>query len=114
MADVRLFSAKPYDRPGFEAANSEHGHALTYLDVRLGPDTDDPAAGADATVLVLLERGAGAKDAAKHLTARGYRLRRVGPQGRLNAFICPRGFEGAESRCEIRTDPRGLGYAEGK
>ena len=48
MADVRLFSAKPYDRAGFEAANVGHGHVLTYLDVRLGPDTVDLAAGADA------------------------------------------------------------------
>lgn len=48
MADVRLFSAKAYDRPGFDAANGEHGDQVVYLDTRLGPDTVDLAAGADA------------------------------------------------------------------
>lgn len=48
MADVRLFSAKAYDRTGFDAANGEHGDQVVYLDTRLGPDTVDLAAGADA------------------------------------------------------------------
>ncbi|MCB0967330.1 MAG: 2-hydroxyacid dehydrogenase [Ilumatobacter sp.] len=48
MADVRLFSAKPYDRHGFDTANADHGHQLTYLETRLGPDTVDLAAGAPA------------------------------------------------------------------
>jgi len=48
MADVRIFSAKTYDRPGFDAANADRGHDLTYLDTRLGPDTVELATGADA------------------------------------------------------------------
>lgn len=63
---------------------------------------------------VLVERGAAGDAVAKRLRAKGHAVERVAPLGRLNAFICPAGFEGAESRCEIRTDPRGLGFAEGK
>lgn len=48
MADVRLFSSKPYDHDGFETANQQHGHDLTFLETRLGPDTVDLAAGAAA------------------------------------------------------------------
>ncbi len=48
MADVRLFSSKPYDHAGFDGANADHGHSLTYLETRLGPDTVDLAAGAPA------------------------------------------------------------------
>ncbi len=48
MADIRLFSAKAYDRPGFDTANAAHRHELTYLDTKLGPDTVELAAGADA------------------------------------------------------------------
>jgi D-lactate dehydrogenase len=46
MADIRMFSAKPYDRRWFDAANTEH--AITYLDARLDPSTVDLASGADA------------------------------------------------------------------
>ncbi|MAT05068.1 MAG: hydroxyacid dehydrogenase [Acidimicrobiaceae bacterium] len=48
MAEVRLFSSKAYDRDGFDAANRQHGHDLTYLETRLGPDTVDLAVGAPA------------------------------------------------------------------
>ncbi|MDH3240565.1 MAG: gamma-glutamyltransferase family protein [Alphaproteobacteria bacterium] len=63
---------------------------------------------------VAVEDRRGAADIAKRLRAKGHRVDIVGPLGRLNAFICPRGFDGPESRCEVRTDPRGLGFAEGK
>ena len=46
MADIRMFSTKPYDRRGFEAANDSH--SLTFLDARLDPTTVELAAGADA------------------------------------------------------------------
>ena len=63
---------------------------------------------------VMLERGAASEAIAKGLRAKGHAVTAVAPLGRVNAFICPRGFEGATSRCEIRTDPRGLGFAQGK
>ena len=63
---------------------------------------------------VLVENRPGGAEIAKRLRAKGHKVEMVGSLGRLNAFICPRGFEGSESRCEIRTDPRGFGYAEGK
>jgi D-lactate dehydrogenase len=46
MADIRVFSAKPYDRAGFDAANQ--GHDLVHLDARLDMSTVDLATGADA------------------------------------------------------------------
>lgn len=46
MADIRMFSTKPYDRVGFDAAN--RGHVLTYLDARLDASTVNLAAGANA------------------------------------------------------------------
>ncbi len=63
---------------------------------------------------VAVERRPGADAVVKALRAKGHQVARVPPLGRLNALICPRGFEGPESRCEVRTDPRGLGFAEGK
>ncbi len=48
MADVRIFSTKPYDRDGFDSLNERHGHQLTFLDARLEPSTVELAAGADA------------------------------------------------------------------
>lgn len=63
---------------------------------------------------VMVERGPAGDAVAKNLRAKGHAVERTAPFGRLNAFICPRGFEGEASRCEIRTDPRGLGFAEGK
>jgi len=46
MTDIRFFSAKPYDRPGFDQANASGEHAITYLDPRLDIATVDLAAGA--------------------------------------------------------------------
>ncbi len=63
---------------------------------------------------VLVERGPAGAAIVKSLISKGHLVQRAGPLGRLNAFICPRGFEGAASRCEVRTDPRGLGFAAGK
>lgn len=48
MTELRMFSAKAYDRRAFEAANAEHGHDLTFLDVRLDPQTVGLAAGSPA------------------------------------------------------------------
>jgi D-lactate dehydrogenase len=47
MTDLRLFSAKPYDRRSFEAANADRA-SLTFLESRLEPSTAGLAAGADA------------------------------------------------------------------
>jgi gamma-glutamyltranspeptidase len=63
---------------------------------------------------VSVETRPGGAEIAKRLRAKGHKVGMVGALGRLNAFICPRGFEGTQSRCEVRTDPRGLGFAEGK
>jgi D-lactate dehydrogenase len=46
VADIRMFSTKPYDRIGFDAANGDHH--ITYLDARLDASTVELAAGADA------------------------------------------------------------------
>ncbi len=50
MADIRVFSTKPYDRDGFDAANQQLAspHDLVYLDARLEPSTAELAVGADA------------------------------------------------------------------
>ena len=64
--------------------------------------------------LVMVERGTAGEAVAKSLRAKGYTVKAVPPLGHLNAFICPRGFEGPTSKCEIRTDPRGSGFAQGK
>jgi D-lactate dehydrogenase len=48
MAEVRLFSAKQFDRSGFERANAVHGHELGFLEPRLGVDTVELANGAPA------------------------------------------------------------------
>jgi gamma-glutamyltranspeptidase/glutathione hydrolase len=63
---------------------------------------------------VVVEQRPGGAAIAKRLRSKGHEVEMVAPMGRLNAFICPRGFEGAESRCEVRTDPRAPGFAEGK
>lgn len=48
---VAMFSAKPYDRRSFAAANERHGHAIQFLEPRLGPDTAVLARGAPAVCL---------------------------------------------------------------
>ena len=48
MAEIRIFSTKPYDRAGFAAANERFGHDLTFLDARLDLATAELAAGAPA------------------------------------------------------------------
>ena len=37
--ELRLFSAKSYDRDSFDAVNVAAGHDLSYVDARLTPDT---------------------------------------------------------------------------
>lgn len=48
MSEIRVFSAKSYDREGFTQANERHGHDLVFLDARLEPATVELAAGAPA------------------------------------------------------------------
>ena len=48
MAQLRVFSTKPYDRAGFEAANRQRVHDVVYLDARLDASTVELAVGADA------------------------------------------------------------------
>jgi len=48
MAEIRIFSTKPYDRAGFAAANEQFGHDLAFLDARLDLATAELAAGAPA------------------------------------------------------------------
>ena len=45
---VAVFSAKPYDQHFLDAANRSAGHALTYFDARLSPQTCKLASGAGA------------------------------------------------------------------
>ncbi|WP_367281770.1 2-hydroxyacid dehydrogenase [Ilumatobacter sp.] len=42
-----MFSAKSYDRVGFDAANADHGHDIVYLEPRLDCQTVGLAAGAE-------------------------------------------------------------------
>ena len=48
MARLRVFSTKPYDRVGFDAANRQQVHEVVYLDARLDASTVELAVGADA------------------------------------------------------------------
>lgn len=43
--EIAVFSAKPYDRASFEAANAEHGHGLDFLEARLDLETSILARG---------------------------------------------------------------------
>ena len=43
--NVAFFSTKPYDRRFFTAANAPHGHAITFLEPRLTPETASLAHG---------------------------------------------------------------------
>lgn len=45
---VAVFSAKPYEIEPLRTANAGHGHDLTLLEARLGPDTVTLATGCDA------------------------------------------------------------------
>jgi gamma-glutamyltranspeptidase/glutathione hydrolase len=63
---------------------------------------------------VVVEDSEEGRKVAKTLTAKGHKTTLKPALGRLNAFTCPAGFEGRESKCEIRTDPRGFGFAEGR
>lgn len=59
----------------------------------------------------VIESGPGAQALADTLQRAGYTVITAGAVGRLNAFVCPAGFTGADSRCEIRSDRRGFGIA---
>ena len=48
MAEIRVFSTKPYDRVGFDTANGQQAHDVVYLDARLDASTVELALGADA------------------------------------------------------------------
>jgi D-lactate dehydrogenase len=45
---IAFFSTKPYDRDFFTAANGKHGHALSFLEPRLTPETVSLARGFEA------------------------------------------------------------------
>lgn len=45
---VAVFSSKPYETEPLRTANEGHGHDLTFLEARLGPDTVPLAAGCEA------------------------------------------------------------------
>lgn len=44
---IACFSAKPYDREFFDAANERHGHVIEYIDARLTPGTASLAHGCE-------------------------------------------------------------------
>lgn len=48
MAEIRMFSSKPYDRAAFERANESFGFELTFLSDRLSGETAQLANGAEA------------------------------------------------------------------
>ncbi len=48
MAEIRMFSSKPYDRAAFERANESFGFDLTFLTDRLSAETAQLAGGAAA------------------------------------------------------------------
>lgn len=48
MAEIRMFSSKPYDRAAFERANADVGFDLSFVGDRLHAETSGLAAGADA------------------------------------------------------------------
>ncbi|MBT3793211.1 MAG: hypothetical protein HOF95_09355 [Rhodospirillales bacterium] len=58
---------------------------------------------------VLMESGN--RGLAKTLENAGHRVAPVSAMIRLNGFFCPAGFDGHRSRCELRTDRRGFGFA---
>ena len=47
MAEIRMFSSKPYDRAAFERANESFDFDLTFLSDRLTGETAALANGAD-------------------------------------------------------------------
>lgn len=53
---VAVFSAKPYDRQFLDAANRAAGHALTYFDAHLSPETSALASGAEAVCAFVNDR----------------------------------------------------------
>jgi gamma-glutamyltranspeptidase/glutathione hydrolase len=46
------------------------------------------------------------------LRAKGHAVETAPSLGRINLFVCPAGFEGANSQCDIRTDRRAFGLAQ--
>ena len=48
MAEIRMFSSKPYDRAAFERANESFGFDLTFLSDRLSDETAQLASAAEA------------------------------------------------------------------
>ncbi|MFM2130349.1 MAG: hypothetical protein RL477_1895 [Pseudomonadota bacterium] len=61
---------------------------------------------------VMIEERPGADGIAAELRAAGYQVTSVPSHGRANILLCPRGFEGAQSQCNLRTDRRGFGLAQ--
>jgi len=54
--DVGVFSTQPYDQEGLGLANLERGHALTFLEARLGPDTAELGARFEAVCVFVNDR----------------------------------------------------------
>jgi D-lactate dehydrogenase len=53
---VTFFSARSYDRTSFEAANSQFGHALTFVEAHLNAQTAMLAAGSQAVCVFVNDR----------------------------------------------------------
>lgn len=53
---VAVFGTKAYDREQFDAANARYGHALTFLEPRLGPQTVGLAAGFPAVCVFVNDK----------------------------------------------------------
>ncbi len=53
---IAFYSAKPYDRRFFDAANKQHGHEIDYLETRLAPATARLAHGSEAVCAFVNDR----------------------------------------------------------
>lgn len=53
---IAMFYAKPYETPGFDAANAEHGHEIIYLDAALNAQTAPLAKGFDAVCIFVNDK----------------------------------------------------------
>ena len=63
---IAVYSAKPYDRAAFDAANHDGRHQIRYVDARLDATTAALAAGMEAVCLFVGDRADAAVLAALH------------------------------------------------
>lgn len=61
---------------------------------------------------VVIEDRDDARDTAQRLRAKGHRVAAAPTLGRVNLFVCPRGFDGERSQCDVRADRRAHGLAQ--